>query len=163
MPLLRTARVPRMLVIAGLLCGSAWLMGVRSAQAGVDTDLRAGYYTDAQALGVGAGLISNMGSSHRWFFNPNLEGAFGDHANLFSVNGDVHYDFTSSGNKTSMWLGGGPAVLVTDPSGGSSNTDLGLNVLTGITGTRGDTRPFAQLKGVISDNSEVVLQGGIRF
>jgi hypothetical protein len=151
-----------MFAIAALLCSAACLMGVRSAQAGVDTDVRAGYYTDAQAVGVGAGLISNMGTSHRWFFNPNLEGAFGENANLFSVNGDVHYDFTSGGS-TSMWLGGGPALLVTDPSGGSSDTNLGLNVLTGITGTHGSTRPFAQLKGVISDNSEVVLQGGIRF
>lgn len=161
MPLLRTVRVTRVIAVAALLCGSAWM--ARPAQAGVDTDLRAGYYTDAEAFGVGAGLISPLGSGGRWFFNPNLEVAFGDNANLFSVNGDVHYDFTTIGGSSSMWLGAGPALLVSDPDGGDSSTDLGLNVFTGITATHGGTRPFAQLKGVLSDNSEVVLQGGIRF
>lgn len=162
MPQLRTGRVTRWLAVFALLCGSAWLTSARPAHAGVDTDLRAGYYVDAEAFGVGAGLISPMGSSSHWFFNPNLELAFGDNANLYSVNGDLHYDFASAGS-ASMWLGAGPALLVSDPDGGDSSTDLGLNVFTGITSMKGGTRPFAQLKGVISDNSEVVLQGGIRF
>jgi hypothetical protein len=161
MPLHRTARVTRTLALAALLCAPASLMA-RPAQAGVDTDLRAGYYVDAEAFGLGAGLISGMGSSGHWFFNPNLELAFGDHAHLFSVNGDVHYDFASVGS-SSLWIGAGPALLVTDPDQGDSDTRLGLNVFTGITAVRGGTRPFAQLKGILSDNSEVVLQGGIRF
>jgi hypothetical protein len=160
MPLLKTARVPRSLAIAALLCGAAW-MGARPAAAEVDVDLRAGVYMDAEAFAVGAGLLSPLGS-HNWFFNPNLEIAFGDNANMVSLNGDIHYDFAGS-SSMSMWLGAGPALLVRDPDGGSSDTNLGLNVFTGITGTRGSVRPFAQLKGVVSDNSEVVLQGGIRF
>ena len=160
MPLLRTARMPRNLAIAALLCGAAW-MGPRPLEAAVDVDLRAGVYMDAEAFGVGAGLLSPLGS-HNWFFNPNLEIAFGDNANLVSLNGDIHYDFAGSSNM-SMWIGAGPALLMTDPDGGESDTNLGLNVLTGITGTHGSVRPFAQLKGVVSDNSEVVLQGGIRF
>src|SRR5262245_38631017 len=146
MPQLRTARVPRNIAIAALLCGAAWL-GARPAAADVDVDLRAGVYMDAEAFGVGAGLLSPLGSN--WFFNPNLEVAFGDDANLVSLNGDLHYDFTSTGS-TSMWIGAGPALLMTDPDGGSSDTNLGLNLLTGIGGTRGSMRPFAQFKGVVS-------------
>ena len=161
MPLLRTERVTRMVAVAALLCASAWMMA-RPAQAEVDTDLRAGYYVDAEAFGVGVGLISPMGSSHHWYFNPNLEFAFGDEANLFSVNGDMHYDFATF-KSSQMWLGAGPALLMTDPDGGDSDTNLGLNVFTGITAVRGGSRPFAQLKAVLSDNNEVVLQAGIRF
>jgi len=161
MSLLRTARGSRNLAIAALLCGTAW-MGARPAQAAVDVDVRAGFYVDAEAFGVGAGLLSPLGSSHHWFFNPNLEVAFGDNANLVLLNGDVHYDFAGN-SKMSMWIGAGPALLMTDPDGGDSDTNLGLNVFTGITGTGGSVRPFAQLKGVVSDNSEVVLQGGVRF
>lgn len=161
MPLLKTVRVPRNIAITALLCGAAWL-GARPAEAEVDVDLRAGFYMDAEAFGVGAGLLSPLGSSHKWYFNPNLELAFGDNANLVLLNGDVHYDFADSGNM-SFWIGAGPALLMTNPDGGDNDTSLGLNLFTGVTGTRGSVRPFAQFKGVVSDNNEVVLQGGIRF
>jgi hypothetical protein len=52
---------------------------------------------------------------------------------------------------------------MTNPDGGENDTSLGLNVFTGLTGMGGTWRPFAQLKAVVADNSEVVLQGGIRF
>ena len=137
-------------------------MEVRPAHAGVDWDLRAGFYTDAEAFGVGAGLISPLGSGQRWWFNPNAEIAFGDGANLMSLSGDVHYDFAST-KSTHMWLGAGPTLLMTDPEGGDSDTNLGLNVLGGIGGVGGSWRPFAQVKGILSDNNELVVQGGIRF
>jgi len=38
-----------------------------------------------------------------------------------------------------------------------------LNVLAGLAGLQGEVRPFVQLKGVFSDNSDVALMGGVRF
>jgi hypothetical protein len=162
MPKLMTSRTARRIAILILISGAAWTMGVGSARAGVDTDLRAGVYMDANAVGVGAGVLTPVSSDNRWFFNPNLEVGFGDNENLILMNGDFHYDLNQS-NNMSVWMGAGPAVIVTDPSVGNSRTDVGLNLLTGLSGTNGSVRPFAQLKGIVADNSQVVLQGGIRF
>ena len=134
-----------------------------SPSAGVDGDLRAALYTDDDAVGVGAGILAGVADSHSWFFNPNVEAAFGDEANIMSLNGDVHYDFADTEDVT-FWLGGGPAVIMTDPEGdGDSDTDAGLNLLTGLGDKDGSIRPYAQLRGLISDENEVVLAGGIRF
>ena len=132
------------------------------ANAGTDYDLRLGYYTDAEGVAVGAGLLSNVGSSNRWFFNPNVEMAFGDETNNLTLNGDFHYDFASTGN-ASIYLGAGPAIVHADPEFGGSDTDLGLNLFGGVTAMRGASRPFLQLKGILSDDNEVALMGGVRF
>jgi len=160
MPKLNTTH--RYVAIFILLCGTGWTMGATSARAAVDTDVRAGVFMDSDAIGVGAGILAPMSSDHRWFFNPNLEIGFGDEENLVAMNGDFHYDFAQNRN-LSVWMGAGPAVLVTDPEVGDSDTDVGLNLLTGLGGTTGNVRPFAQLKGVVANQSQVVLQGGIRF
>jgi hypothetical protein len=60
-------------------------------------------------------------------------------------------------------MGAGPALLVSDLGDDASDTDVGLNLLTGIGASRGDVRPFGQIRGVIADQSEVVLAGGIHF
>lgn len=154
-------RTARHIAILVLLTGAGWTMGASRAGA-TDWDLRAGVYVDHEMVGVGGGVLTQVGDQARWFFNPNLEIAAGDERTLVGLNGDFHYDFHQSGN-TSVWLGAGPAVLFEDPPSGDTDTDLGLNLLAGLGGTQGGVRPFAQLKGVVSDDSEVVLQGGIRF
>ncbi len=115
------------------------------ARAGVDPEVRAGLYPEADAVSVGGGLLTQMGSRSRWFFNPNVEVAMGDR-DIVALSGDVHYDFANEGN-ASFWVGAGPTVLVTDRPGADADTDLGLNLLTGVGGSRGNVRPFAQLRG----------------
>jgi hypothetical protein len=132
-----------------------------SSRAGVDADVRAGVFTNADAVGVGAGLLTPIGNGHdRWYANPNAEIAMGDR-DMFSLNGDFHYD-VSQQQTTSVWLGAGPAIIVESRSG-NSNTDLGMNLLAGVGKTRGSVRPFGQIKGVVSDNGGVAMVGGVRF
>jgi len=149
------------------LCALAAVVAVLTftpgpARAGTDYDLRMGTYTDAGGLALGGGFLTNVGSSYRWFFNPNVEVAFGDNERDVTLNGDIHYDFTPHG-PLSMYLGGGPAIVSVSPDGGDSKTDLGLNVFGGMTAVRGSARPFVQLKSIMSDNTELALMGGIRF
>jgi hypothetical protein len=135
------------------------------ARAGVDGDVRAGYYTDSEVGFFGGGLISSMGRGSHWFFNPNIEVAPSSGVDLFSMNADFHYDFASTSGAT-WWAGGGPAVLVMhdeDAGTDDSDTDIGLNVLMGVGALGGEVRPFAQLKGVLADDSQLALTGGIRF
>lgn len=153
-----SARVAGVLAIA--LLGTSLFADAPRAQ--TDVDLRAGYYTDMEAFAFGGGLLTPVSSGGPWFFNPNVELALEDAGNLVTINGDFHYDFASQGGST-FWLGAGPALLISNPDGGDSETDFGVNALAGIGALRGQVRPFGQLKGVLSDNSELVLQGGIRF
>ena len=131
--------------------------------AGTEADLRAGVYADDEAVALGGGALTSMDHAGRWWFNPNAELAFGDARNLYTVNGDIHFDLTPR-RPTSVWFGAGPAVLVSDPEGrDDSSVDIGLNAVAGVGASRGEVRPFAQMKGLIADNSQVAILGGIRF
>jgi hypothetical protein len=127
-----------------------------------DVDLRGGWYAkEAEGPFIGGGALTSMG--HQWYFNPNLEFAFGDEVDYLTVNGDVHYDFTRNGN-LSFWAGGGLAIVDTDPDGpGDGSTDLGLNLLVGLGDRKGGVRPFGQFKVILSDETEFVVMGGVRF
>jgi hypothetical protein len=132
------------------------------ALAQTEGDVRAGFHTDEEAVAVGGGILTTVGDSNRWKFNPNVEVAFADGDNDgMSLNGDFRYDITRDAD-VKFWMGAGPALLVNDV-GDDSDADVGLNVLTGVGASRGDVRPFGQLRGVVADRSEVVLAGGIHF
>jgi hypothetical protein len=143
-----------------LLALTAAITTPAPSAARTDADLRAGMYTDMSAITLGGGLLSSMSSG--WFFNPNVEAAFGDTRDMFTINGDFHYDFPTD-SPVSPYLGAGPAILYRNPDRGDSSTDLGLNFIGGVAGLRGQVRPFAQVKAIMSSNSEVALMGGIRF
>jgi len=152
----------------GLVLGLTMIGLAASAQianAAVATDIRAGVYTDVDAVGVGAGLLTPIGrDDYRWYFNPNAELAFGDR-DFVSLNGDVHYDLSYQ-QPTSFWLGAGPAVIMRDDVNNDRQTDMGVNLLAGFGATRGTVRPYGQLKGVVvddNDRSGVALMGGVRF
>ena len=137
---------------------------VMQVHAGVDGDVRAGAYTDAEGAMIGGGVLFDLEQSQHWFFNPNAELVFPDEGDLLTVNGDFHYDFASS-NRVSYWVGAGPALLFRDDDlgGDNDNTDFGANLLAGLGAERGDIRPFGQLKLTLADDSEAVLLFGIRF
>jgi hypothetical protein len=60
------------------------------------------------------------------------------------MNGDFHYDL-AKGPGPAFWVGGGPALMVIDREVGGNETDVGLNVLTGVgrRGRCGRSRSFA--------------------
>jgi hypothetical protein len=115
--------------------------------------VRGGVYFDETEPFIGAEAL--MPLARNWFFNPNIEHAFGDQ-NLTTLNADVHYDLPTR-DRNFIWVGAGLAGLLGDDS------DLGLNVLVGYGLRRGSVTPYVQLKGILSDNNQVVLGGGIRF
>ena len=147
--------------ITGFVLALLMTLSVSAARAGVNGDVRAGV-SDGDAVSIGGGVLTPVGKSSRWYFNPNVEVAMGDHKDVVAMNGDFHYDL-AEGSGPAFWVGGGPAVLVVNPDVGSNNTDLGLNVLTGVGAKHGQVRPFAQLRGTVADDSQVTIAGGIRF
>lgn len=128
----------------------------------IDFEVRGGLYTDAEEAFVGLGLLSRIQRS-QWYFNPNLEWVFLDNGDLVTLNFDLHYDFPTSG-QFNAWLGGGPAVIFTDPDRGDSDTEPGLNLIAGLGfNPHGVVRPFLQGKIILADDSEAVIAIGLRF
>src|SRR5690348_7111825 len=71
----------RLVLAASVLAATMVMMVAVPApgRAGVDADVRAGVFTGADAVGVGAGVLTPIGDrNYRWYANPNAEIAVGD-------------------------------------------------------------------------------------
>jgi hypothetical protein len=119
--------------------------------------VRAGVYFDETEFFLGVEALMPM--TGNWYFNPNIEHAFGDQS-LTTINADIHYDFRTPGTWRDggfLWVGAGIAALL------GSDSDIGVNLLLGYGTQWGAAIPYVQLKGIIADDSQVVLGAGIRF
>jgi hypothetical protein len=153
---------PLLLVLAFALGGA---LTIAPAHAKTDFGVRGGGNSETESPFLGAEALFQVGSSHQWYGNPNLEHAFADndHADLTSVSFDFHYDFPS-GQPYTIWAGGGPTVIHRDSTDTSNEkTDPGVNLLFGIGAKKGDVRPYGQMKVVVAQDSEAVLGVGVRF
>lgn len=148
---------------AALVCATLALALPPSAQAaGIDFGVRAGAYLEDSDPFVGLELLTRLGQSD-WYFNPNVEFVFADARDRVSANADFHYDFRQE-RDFYLWAGAGLAAIHTDADGRrDSETDLGANLLGGIGWRLSGMTPYAQLKIVLADESEVVAGIGIRF
>ena len=148
-------------LILALAALTVLLFGPTSpAEPHVSGEARGGYHLDAEEGLIGGGLNTHIGD--HWYFNPNIEWVFVQNYDLWSINADFHRDLPTSG--PAIWLGGGPAIIVTDPEfNGRRNSDFGLNLLGGVGAKSGSVRPFGQMKVTLSDNSSSSLAFGIRF
>jgi hypothetical protein len=133
------------------------------ARADTQFGIRGGFYVDAGDPFLGVELLTRLDHT-RWMFNPNLEYVFSEDAHLWTINGDFHYDFHQRRGHY-LWAGAGLAVVTTSPkhSDGDSNTDLGLNLIAGAGFRSGGVTPYAQVKAIVKDGSELVLAVGLRF
>ncbi len=137
--------------------------GSAVARAEMDIDLRGGFYVDdADGPFVGGGVLLPLGTSGDWSINPNLELAFGDNVDVFTLNGDFLFDLPVS-SSFGFWVGGGPAIVRYDADRGGSDTEFGVNLLANIGAREGKVRPFGMVKVLISEETELVLGGGVRF
>lgn len=149
------------LLAAGL---AFWIASPTLAQ--WDLGIRGGIYTEDTDPFVGVELLTRVGDSS-WFFNPNFEAVFVDNGDLYTLNGDFHYDFEPSGS-IDLWAGGGPALIFRDfdrrGRGDDSETDVGLNLLAGIGfNPSARIRPYIQGKLILSDDNEAAVAFGVRF
>lgn len=143
------------------LAAAAALVLPAAAHAEWDAGVRAGYYSDTEEAFLGVEALTNVGASG-WYFNPNLEFVFVDPGELFTLNGDFHYDFWSDGD-WNAWAGAGPALIFRENRRGDDETDFGVNVIAGLGARRGAVRPYVQGKVLIADETEAVLGVGVRF
>ena len=166
MTTIRTHPVVRLFQIFQIasLCILAGALSTTPGRADTDFGVRGGTYSDAEKPFLGAEALFGVGTTHRWFGNPNLEHAFADSGDLTTVSFDFHYDFPV-GTPYTIWAGAGPTLIFRDrnTSAGTHETDAGMNLVFGVGAKKGDVRPYGQMKVVVSDVSEAVLGVGVRF
>jgi hypothetical protein len=121
--------------------------------------IRGGANLDRDDLFLGAHAV--QGIHGRWIFNPNFEYTFVDDGSHFTINADFHYDFPSDGTPI-FWLGAGAGIGHTSLDD-NDETELGLNLLSGVSFGRGRGTPFIQAKVQIYDDTALLIGGGITF
>ena len=127
-----------------------------------DFGVRGGAYTEEPFLGAEA--LFGLGSTKHWSGNPNIEHAFIEEGGLTAFSVDFRYDFPT-GQPYTIWAGAGPTMLFRDQNvaGNDDQTDAGMNLVFGVGATKGDVRPYGQMKVVVSSDTQAVLGAGIRF
>jgi hypothetical protein len=143
-------------VIAVLALGTA---AYDQAQAQTHFGVRGGFYMDQDRGFVGAHLLNKI--QRNWMFTPNFEYVFVEPGSFFTINTDLHYDLPSR-SSTIFYLGGGLGISHFSYQD-FNNTDVGLNLLTGISFSRQPVIPFIQAKVMITDNTQLILGGGLTF
>ncbi len=126
---------------------------------GLSLDVRGGYYGDADDFFLGGGLNFSILSITA---NPNFEYVFVSGGDFYTINLDGRITVLPL-VAGSGWLGGGFVLSSSKISGGDTQTDGGVNLLAGLGLDKLPMKPFAQIKYVISDNSQWVFGVGVRF
>lgn len=159
-------RVRLMFLLVAMLAAAMMMSPAAIAQdREVQFGLRTGYYVGTD--GPFVGMEVTVPFLPLFIFNPNIEAAFGNERDTFSMNADAYLELPLP-SPSSVWFGGGPAVLVRNyslpaPYDGDE-VNLGFNLLSGVGWKTGPGPQFYfQGKFVIASEPEGVFSFGIRF
>jgi len=142
-----------------LLAVTSVVLMMSTVPAAAAIDLRGGVYTDLNKPFAGVGFLTHAGGP--LYFNPNVEYVFVDNGRFGSLNFDAHYDLPT-GSAPYVWVGGGLAIIHSDPEGPGSDTVARANLFAGIGLRTTGSVPYVQAK-YISGYGYWVLAAGLRF
>lgn len=138
------------------------VVGAAAPALAVDFGVRAGGYLDEKDPFVALELLLPFGGKGL-AFDPNVELVDAARSDRLSLNLDLRYDFLAA-TDYAVWAGGGLALIHTDGDRGRDDDDeIGANLLGGVDWRLRSFTPYALIKIVIADDSEVAAGVGIRF
>lgn len=150
------------LVVLVLATSTADAQRRRRAAVGASTAPRfgphLGYNFDADALLIGAQLTWPITPSLELY--PTFDYYFVDVGSLYSLNFDVKY---RPPTRYGAWYVGGGLNYSRSSAGGNSTGNTNLNLLTGLEGRRGRTRPYVEAKFILDDGSSFQMVGGFSW
>jgi opacity protein-like surface antigen len=133
--------------------------------------LRGGVTFDPDQVHVGAHL--NAGELfENGYFLPNLEIGFGDNLTVVALNPELVYRFTKRGSTPwGFYVGGGLGINFVSwddgdfpGRGDTSDTDLGLNILGGMSRRLSQGNDFfVELKLGLADSPDAKITAGLTF
>ena len=154
---------PWSLAIAGILF-AVTLFAAPALADGPSFGVRGGAYSEDDHPFFGAELRFDPGAPGVWRVDPNVEHVFMDQGGLTDLSCDFHYDFWNRSALT-WYTGGGPTILYRDRNqpGESNSTNGGVNLVLGAGAKKGSTRPYGQVKVIVSQTTEAAFGLGVRF
>lgn len=103
---------------------------------------RLGYGTDPDQFVFGAQAV--LGRTLKFMrFAPSIDAGFGSGTSTLLLNADVRlFSFTTPGSQAHLYAGGGPALAFLSVKDGGSDTEVGLNLVTGLTFPLGEKNEY---------------------
>jgi hypothetical protein len=152
--------VKRIPIVLGSLVAAFVVSSVSaSAQSSTYVGARAGYNFQTDEVMLGASFTVPISTQIEFY--PSLELYLPDRGNKIGFNGDVKIFLPT---RASYDLYGGAGLgIVNQNLGDVANTDLGLNVLFGISSRVGRIHPFGEARLLVHDDTQLVLLAGVNF
>ncbi|MGH7671423.1 MAG: hypothetical protein ACREMC_00880 [Gemmatimonadales bacterium] len=126
-----------------------------AASAGPRWGPHIGYNFDAEEMLIGAQV--SWGITPQLDLYPTFDYYFVDPGSLWALNFDVKY---RPPTRYGAWYVGGGLNYSRRSVSGNSAGDTNLNLLTGLEGRRGRTRPYVEAKFILGDASSFQIVGG---
>ena len=117
-----------------------------------------GYNFDASDLLLGAQLTYPI--TPRLALYPTFDYYFVSGGSLWALNFDLKY---RPPTRYGAWYVGGGLNWSHASAGGTSASDTNLNLLTGLEGRRGRTRPYVEGKFILGNGSSFQIVGGVSW
>jgi len=131
---------------------------VSAATPGPTYGAHVGYNFDASKALIGAQLSWPIVPALELY--PTFDYYFVSGGSLWALNFDVKYRPPTT---YQAWYVGGGLNYSHASSGGVSNSTTNLNLLTGLEGRRGRTRPYVEAKLIVGNGSAFQLVGGLSW
>ena len=126
--------------------------------------LRAGYGTNPDQVVIGAQAV--LGKTLGFMrFAPSIDAGFGDDMSSYLFNGDFHLlSFSPPGSPAGIYAGTGASIAIFDYSNVGSDTEIGLNLITGLTFPMGKKNEYNfEVRFGLADMPDLRVQFGILF
>jgi hypothetical protein len=117
-----------------------------------------GYNFDVDELLIGAQLSWPM--TPQLDLYPTFDYYLVSGGSLWSLNADLKY---RPPTRYGAWYVGGGLNWSHASSGGNGASDTGLNLLTGLEGRRGRSRPYVEAKIILGSGSSFQIVGGLSW
>lgn len=120
-------------VLAVLFSVGAQGVQAQKSDPGKGFGLRAGYGTNPDQFVIGAQAV--LGRTLGFMrFAPSVDAGFGDNMTTYLVNADFRLlSFSPPGSPAGLYGGAGASLAYLDAKGNGSDTEIGLNVVAGLT------------------------------
>jgi hypothetical protein len=129
-----------------------------ATQSGPTFGAHVGYNFDVENLLLGAQVSYPITPDIAIY--PTFDYYFVDVGTLWALNFDLKY---RPPTRYGAWYVGGGLNYSHFSSGGSGSGDTNLNLLTGLEGRRGRTRPYVEAKFILGGGSSFQLLGGFSW
>lgn len=126
--------------------------------------LNIGYGTNPDQFVIGAQAV--LGKTLGFMrFAPSIDAGFGDDMSTYLFNADFHVlTFSPPGSPAGIYAGTGASLAVFDFSNDGSDTEIGLNLITGLTFPMGQKNEYnLEVRFGIADMPDLRIQFGIMF